>query len=117
MWSNKITLLRNAREQGFRTYLYFVATDSVELNVRRVHVRVQVGGHAVPEEKICERYLRSLELLPLVVKETDRDFHFDNSANQHVLLAEIIGRKITALHEADDRMPNWFLRFREHFEP
>src|SRR5207253_8901377 len=35
---DKITLLRNGKAQGFRTYLYFVATDDVELNVRRVGV-------------------------------------------------------------------------------
>ncbi len=62
--TGKITLMRDARAQGFRAYLYFVATDNVELNVRRVQVRVEVGGHAVPEQKIRERYLRSLELLP-----------------------------------------------------
>ena len=60
----KVELLRAAQQRGFRTYLYFVATDDVELNVRRVGVRVQVGGHAVPEQKIRERYLRSLALLP-----------------------------------------------------
>lgn len=112
----KVTLLRDARERGFRTYLYYVATDNVELNVRRVQVRVQVGGHAVPEEKIRERYRRSLELLPQAVMETDRAFLFDNSANQHVLLAEITGGKITAVHESDDRIPKWFLCFREQFE-
>lgn len=112
----KITLLRNARRQGFRTYLYFVATDNVELNVRRVQVRVKAGGHSVPEGKIRERYRRSLELLPKAVKETDRAFLFDNSTSHHVLLAEITGGKITAVHEAIKRMPKWFLRFRERFE-
>jgi predicted ABC-type ATPase len=112
----KIAVLRDARERGFRTYLYFVATDNVELNVRRVQVRMQVGGHAVPEEKIRERYRRSLKLLPQAVTETDRAFLIDNSTDQHVLPAEITGGKITAVHESDDRMPNWFLRFRDQFE-
>ena len=83
------------------------------LNVCRVGVRVQVGGHAVPEEKIRERYRRSLELLPQAVKETDRAFLFDNSASRHVLLAEITAGKITAMHADEADMPNWFRRFRE----
>ena len=108
----KITLLRNARAQGIRTYLYFVATDNVELNVGRVGVRVQVGGHAVPEEKIRERYRRSLDLLPQAVREADRAFLFDNSTAGHVLLAEITSGKIAAIHVGEDEMPSWFRRLR-----
>ena len=108
----KITLLQNARAQGFRTYLYFVATDNVELNVRRVQVRVQVGGHAVPEQKIRERYRRSLELLPQAVRETDRAFLFDNSTESHVLIAEATGGKLAQLHVSDAEAPAWFLRSR-----
>ncbi len=106
----KITLLRDARAHGFRTYLYFVATDNVDLNVRRVQVRVEVGGHAVPERKIRERYLRSLELLPQAVKETDRAFLFDNSTESHVLIAEATGGKIAQVHVSDAELPAWFLR-------
>ena len=108
----KITLLRNARAQGIRTDLYFVATDNVELNVGRVGVRVQVGGHAVPEEKIRERYRRSLDLLPQAVREADRAFLFDNSTAGHVLLAEITSGKIAAIHVGEDEMPSWFRRLR-----
>ncbi len=108
----KVTLLRDAKALGFRTYLYFVATDNVELNVRRIGVRVQVGGHSVPEEKIRERYLRSLDLLPQAVKECDRAYLFDNSTKGHVLLAETTGGKFAAVHVSDDEMPSWFMRLR-----
>ena len=108
----KVTLLRDARTLGFRTYLYFVATDNVELNVGRVGVRVHVGGHAVPEEKIRERYRRSLDLLPQAVREADRAFLFDNSTAGHVLLAEITAGKIAALHVTESEMPEWFRRLR-----
>lgn len=108
----KITLLRDARALGFRTYLYFVATDNVDLNVGRVGVRVQVGGHAVPEEKIRERYRRSLDLLPLAVRAADRAFLFDNSTAGHVLLAEITTGRIAAIHVRENEMPSWFRRLR-----
>lgn len=106
----KITLLRNAKVQGFRTCLYFVATDDVELNVRRVGVRVQVGGHPVPEEKIRERYRRSLALLPDAVRAADRAYLFDNSTESHILLAEAAGGKLATVHVADGAMPSWFRR-------
>ena len=112
----KITLLRNAREQGFRTYLYFVATDDVELNVGRVGVRVQVGGHPVPENKIRERYQRSLALLPEAVRAADRAYLFDNSTESHVLLAEAAGGKFAAVHVSDGEMPSWFRRLRSEIE-
>ena len=97
----KITLLRNAKAEGVRTYLYFVATDNVELNVGRVGVRVQVGGHAVPEQKIRERYYRSLALLPDAVRAADRAYLFDNSTESHVLLAEATGGKLAQVHVSD----------------
>ena len=108
----KVALFRDAKALGIRTYLYFVATDNVELNVCRVKARVGAGGHAVPEEKIRERYERSLGLLPQAVRAADRAFLFDNSTAGHVLLAEITSGKIAAIHVGEDEMPSWFRRLR-----
>ena len=49
-----------ARSMGFRTYLYFVATDDAAINADRVARRHAQGGHAVPAEKIVQRYGRSI---------------------------------------------------------
>lgn len=51
---SKVDCLRRARARGYRTYLYFVATDSPDLNVLRVRTRIAQGEHAVPEQKIVE---------------------------------------------------------------
>ena len=48
---SKVNILARARSRGYRTYLYFVATDDAELNVQRVRVRALAGGHAVPKKK------------------------------------------------------------------
>jgi hypothetical protein len=53
--------------------------DNVEINVTRVHNRVARGGHAVPEQKIRERYARSALLLSLAVRDCDRVVLYDNS--------------------------------------
>ncbi len=65
---DKIELLRSARLRGFRTYLYYIATEDVAINISRVRTRVAFGGHDVPTKKIISRYARSLDLLldPLV---------------------------------------------------
>jgi predicted ABC-type ATPase len=50
--SGKVSLLAEAQRAGYRTYLYYVATDDPEINVSRVRNRVGLGGHPVPEDKI-----------------------------------------------------------------
>ncbi len=53
---DKIEFLRRTQEQDYRTYLYYVATESPEINISRVRHRVKMGGHPVPEDKIISRY-------------------------------------------------------------
>ena len=74
--------------------------------------RVKLGGHAVPEDKIAERYHRSLELLMAAIRHTNRAYVFDNSGNtrdkKHTWLAEITeGRE---LELKSDQLPAWFKR-------
>jgi predicted ABC-type ATPase len=76
---DKIEILKLARSRGFRTYLYYVATEDPLINVSRVHHRVLQGGHGVPEDKIVSRYGRSLGLLLDAIRATDRAYIFDNS--------------------------------------
>lgn len=59
---SKIDFFAHARASGYRTYLYFIATDLSALNVERVKSRVALGGHDVPQEKIQQRYHRCLQL-------------------------------------------------------
>ena len=53
--SDKIDFLKKAQSQGFRTYLYYVATNNSAINIARVANRVLLGGHSVSEEKIITR--------------------------------------------------------------
>lgn len=59
----KVDFFCRARDHGFRTYLYFVATEDPEINISRVAHRVSMGKHNVPKDKIIDRYHRSLDLL------------------------------------------------------
>lgn len=97
---------------GYRTYLYFVATDDPAINVSRVRNRVALKGHDVPKDKIVSRYARSLDLLMDAVRHTNRAYVFDNSGDSkdgtQTWLAEITdGRK---LELKTDRIPVWFKR-------
>lgn len=73
--SSKVDFLQQAKKAGFKTYLYFICTQDPEINIARVHNRVYKGGHDVENEKIKERYYRSLELLPKAFLLADRVFN------------------------------------------
>jgi len=103
---DKVALLDEAQRQGFRTYLYYVATEDPRLNVERVKQRVIEGGHDVPEDKIVSRYYRSLQLLPEAVRAANRAFLFDTSDDDPWYFAEVTDGNIIELKS--DEFPNWF---------
>jgi len=109
---SKVELLAKAQQAGYRTYLYFVATDDPAINLSRVRNRVKLGGHAVPEDRIAPRYHRSLELLIDAIRHTNRAYVFDNSGDnkehKHTWLAEITDGKLLELKS--DQIPAWFRR-------
>lgn len=86
---DKVDFLQKAQEAGYRTYLYFIATQDPIVNISRVNNRVKLGGHSVPEDKIVSRYYRSLELLSEAVKYSTRAYIFDNSSQEKSWIAQI----------------------------
>ncbi len=109
---SKVDLLAQAQTAGYRTYLYFVATDDPDINVSRVRNRVKLGGHPVPENRIAPRYYRSLDLLMDAIRHTNRAYIFDNSGDnatgRHTWLAEITDGSLLELKT--DTLPAWFKR-------
>lgn len=72
-------LVDAAHSRGFEFRLLYVMLDSPARNIERVRIRVERGGHAVDEDKIVERYYRSLAQLPWFVEQADRAVMFDNT--------------------------------------
>lgn len=103
---DKIDFMREARDKGYRTYLYFVATDDPEINISRVKLRVSQGGHDVPEHLIRSRYVRSIGLLDEACSAASRAYVFDNSGDAHELIAEISDGDELTVHAAS--LPAWF---------
>ena len=108
----KVALLTQAQAAGYRNCLYFVATDDPAINISRVHNRVMLGGHAVPEDRIVQRYHRSIALLMEAIRQTNRAYIFDNSGDNadrsHTWLAEITDGRMLELKT--ERIPAWFRR-------
>lgn len=107
---SKVTFLQSCRDSGYRSYLYYVATESPEINLARIRTRVELGGHDVPEVKVRERYTRSLALLRAAIYASDRAFLFDNSGKpgDQVFFAEVTHG--TELTWKAGWCPNWFDR-------
>ena len=103
---DKVRFLQKAQQRGFRTYLYFVATDDPIINISRVRNRVRLGGHPVPDDKVIARYARSLGLLLEAIRYSDRAYIFDNSGTSKIWLAEVSEDKTLTMKT--DRMPAWF---------
>lgn len=76
---SKLGIMQDAKNTGYKVYLYFVSTETPEINKFRVKSRVAQGGHDVPEDKIVSRYYRSLDLLYDACQIAYQAFFFDNS--------------------------------------
>ena len=105
----KIDILRRAQAAGFKTYMYFVATENPVINVNRIKERVALGGHDVPEEKTRSRYLRCMEQVRYALPYLNRAYFFDNSTQQSLYLAEYESEVGFTLHS--ELLPSWFRRF------
>ncbi len=104
--ADKVDFLHRAKAAGFRVYLYYVATEDPEINISRVRYRVKMHGHDVPEDKIVERYFRSLDLLVNAIRLSDRAYIFDNSSQNRIWLAEVTDG--SELEFKTDLVPHWF---------
>lgn len=66
----------------------------------------------MPEDKIRERYKRSLDLLPRAIQASSRAYIFDNSTENQVLvlIAEFTEGATITLHVDEEQLPGWFVR-------
>lgn len=110
---DKVELLKDAQQQGFRTYLYYIATNDPRININRVKLRVSQGGHDVPADKIAERYHRSLALLPEAIRNSNRAYFFDTSGAAPKYFAKATNGN--QLEFTSDKIPPWFIPIWEQF--
>jgi hypothetical protein len=85
---SKVAELQQARAAGYEIHVYFLATENPSINVQRVGIRVAAGGHDVPEDRIRERYDRTLWLAPSALGLADHAFVYDNSDSKRGLQAQ-----------------------------
>jgi predicted ABC-type ATPase len=72
---------------GYEIVFIYVTVRSAALNVARVLLRTELGGHAVPEDRIIARRDRSHGMFAWFAERADRVFVFDNSETVPVITA------------------------------
>ena len=74
--------LRALKAQGYSVAIYYFALTNAQLAVRRVKLRVALGGHHVPGDVVKRRFARSLNnFFTLYAPIADEWTLFDNSAS------------------------------------
>lgn len=67
------------QQAGYFVVLLFVGLDSASLSTARVLTRRSQGGHAVPPQKLVERYPRTQKAIGHAAPLADMTIFFDNS--------------------------------------
>ena len=105
---SKVEEIKQMAQLGYQPYLYFVCIDKPEVNISRISNRVSHGGHDVPDTKVLERYVRTLELLPSLLPFCYRAYLFDNSGKKNQLIAECYKGD---LELKTSNPPQWFMDY------
>lgn len=105
---SKLDFMQRAKDRGFKVYLYFVSLPNPELNLLRVKTRVEQGGHDVKEDKVKERYARTMSLLLDAMKIADNAYIFDNSGSEPKMIAQ---KESGILKTLGDYTPVWYQEY------
>jgi predicted ABC-type ATPase len=109
---SRLEEMRRARYLGYCVILIYVSTKHPDINAERVKARVRANGHNVPEEKIRERYARSVGMLPEMLELSDIAFVCDNSADVPKLIFTKMNNvyRETRIEGLDAEVSGWLNR-------
>ncbi len=67
------------KQLGYKTVAYYIGLNSVELNLQRIALRVENGGHNIKEQTVRRRYNESASNLCKIYSYLDELHIIDNS--------------------------------------
>jgi predicted ABC-type ATPase len=100
---SKLELIDDAHCAGYTVFLHVLLVPE-ELAVRRVQLRVEAGGHSVPEPKIRQRYGRLWPLVTAAMVRADATTVYDNT---HIEGPRIVARLLAGMSVAAFSWPAW----------
>lgn len=107
---SKIDLIGQAQEKGFEVVLNHIHISDPDKAIRRVQTRTILGGHAVPDKKVIERFPRTLKNLQIAVRKADRAYIWDN--NHQTTKSQAMHRFVFSMHHGkinkiSEQIPQW----------
>jgi predicted ABC-type ATPase len=78
-----LKLMAEARSNGYKIHLIFIALGSPEKSISRIRTRAERGEHFVPDVDVRRRYVRSLGNLVEAIRLADISEVYDNSGDGH----------------------------------
>ena len=109
---SKLELIRHAQQHGYRVVLYHVNVETADICVERVRIRVELGGHDVPEEKIRQRYERNQRYIAEAARLCDVALIYD-STKAYKPQRWVLTLRGGAVDASDPDLPPWVRRIYE----
>lgn len=94
--------LHGLKLQGYAVAIYYFSLANAQLAIRRVKLRVALGGHDVPADVVRRRFGRSLNnFFALYMPLADEWTLFDNSTSPHArAIAAKLANQLTVMESA-----------------
>lgn len=100
------SIIRNikmAKDNGFQVVINYIGVDSPEIAKERVKIRVENGGHGIPDKDIERRYYDSLNNLKDIISICDEINIYDNTTR----FREVINIENGHLIWKSNIIPQW----------
>ncbi|NHZ80931.1 toxin [Massilia sp. CCM 8695] len=91
--SSKIDLIKELQRSGYFVLLAFVGLSTVTLSIGRVQTRQSQGGHAVPFNKLLQRFPRTQQAVNAAIGVADASILFDNSRSEALAFTPVHVRR------------------------
>jgi predicted ABC-type ATPase len=112
--STYLALMQEAKARGYHVVLVFIALENADAHVARVADRVAAGMHNIPEERVRERYERSIETAADALRSVDHAILFDNSSVGEPFRPIFEIKNGTIVAQVED-LPTWARRLLRRF--
>ena len=105
---SKIDFLKEAKEKGYKIYLYFLCCASPQINKINVKNRVAQGGHFVDDATIENRFYKTLNNLFGAIENADVAYIFENNLTQFDEVCVLQNSQIVKITAIS---PEWFSKY------
>ncbi len=79
--NDHVEFVLRAMQLGYFVRLFFIATQSPNVNAARIAQRMMEGGHETPISQIIAHYPKSIANAAMLVRAVDRAYVYDNSVD------------------------------------